>query len=84
MKVRKDFVRTQVRQFENWEDIERELSQTEFARECVISADDWTESVIFQLIKHDGMKAFPQVYTYRRLMQLLPEELVEALRSSLS
>ena len=66
--------------FPHWEEIEGEIERADFGRECAIDADDWTENIVFQLVRNNGMKAYPVVFTYHIFGNMSPVQVVEALR----
>ena len=75
-------VGSRLRQLPRWEETAEELAAADYASECRVYADDWTENVIFQLIRHNGMKATPQVYTYHVFAQLSPGQIANQLQDA--
>ena len=71
---------SKLEEFPNWESIKEKLSRADFARECAIDTDDWTENIVFQLTRHNGTKATPQVYTYHLFEHLSPTQLAGELQ----
>ena len=70
MKISDRLAESYVNVSPHWREIKQDLSQANCASECVVNADDWTENVVFQLIRHDGVKTSQLVYTYHLFRDL--------------
>ena len=64
MKIIDTFTSPTLERFPSWENLKDNLSNSDYARACIISTDDWSENVIFQLVRHDRQKTGQRVYTY--------------------
>ena len=70
----------QLKTFAHWEEIKNTLLRFEGASSCVIFADDWSESIVFQLIQHDQQKTNQLVYSYHLFKELSSAQLSTALQ----
>lgn len=75
MKISRSMTQSGLADSASWRSPRESPARDDYADECIVNADDWTENVSFQLVCLTGEKTDQLVYTYHALSALSPPRL---------
>ena len=81
MKISGSIAHSQFAGSANWRSLQDAIARDDYAHECIVNADDWTENVSFQLVCLSGAKTEQLVYTFHSLRAISPPQLRQDLQA---